>query len=84
MIRELPAGKGYADIVLLPRATCKQPAVVLELKYNHSAETAITQIRHNHYGDALKDFVGEVVLVGINYDKKTKRHDCIVERISKV
>lgn len=82
-IRELPSGKGFADIVLLPRTACKHPAVVLELKYNHSAETAITQIHNNNYGDALKDFVGEVVLVGINYDKKTKLHDCKIERITK-
>jgi len=56
---------------------------VLELKYDHSAETAITQIRNNHYGAALKDFVGEVVLVGINYDKKTKLHECIIERVTR-
>jgi hypothetical protein len=67
----------------LPRPASKQPAVVLELKYDHSADTAIAQIRHNHYGDALKAFVGEVVLVGINYDKKTKRHECKIERITK-
>ena len=68
LIRELPAGKGFADIVLLPRPASKQPAVVLELKYDQSAETAIAQIHNNHYGEALKDFVGDVVLVGINYD----------------
>lgn len=84
LIRELPAGKGFADIVLLPRPACKQPAVVLELKYDHSAETAITQIHDNHYGDALKDFVGEVVLVGINYDKKIKLHDCKIVRKTKL
>ena len=83
MIRELPAGKGFADIVLLPRQACNQPAAVLELKYDHSAETAITQIHNNCYGDALKDFVGEVVLVGINYDKKAKRHECKIEIITK-
>lgn len=83
MIRELPAGKGFADIVLFPRPTCKQPAVVLELKYDHSAETAISQIHKKHYGEALKDYVGEVVLVGINYDKDTKRHDCMIERIKR-
>lgn len=83
MIRELPSGKGFADIVLLPRPTFKQPAIVLELKYNHSAETAIAQIRHHRYGDALQDYVGDIVLVGINYDKKTKQHDCKIERIRK-
>ena len=80
MIRELPTGNGFADIVLLPRPTSKQPAVVLELKYNHSAETAISQIHNNHYSEVLRDYVGDVVLVGINYDKDTKRHDCQIER----
>lgn len=61
----------------------KQPAVVLELKYDHSAKTAITQIHNKCYGDAFKDFVGDVVLVGINYDKKTKLHDCKIEKITK-
>ena len=84
MIRELPAGKGFADIVLLPRPTCQKPAIVLELKYDHSAETAITQIHNNHYGVALQSYFGDVVLVGINYDKKTKLHECKIERITKV
>ena len=78
MIRELPTGKGFADIVLLPRPTCKQPAVVLELKYNQSADTAISQIREKRYTGVLQDFAGDVVLVGINYDKQTKLHECMI------
>ena len=83
MIRELPTGKGFADIVLIPRPSCKQTAVVLELKFDQSAETAISQIHNKQYGIALQKYVGEVVLVGINYDKKTKQHDCRIERINK-
>lgn len=79
----MPAGKGFADTVLLPRLTSKQPAVVLELKYDQSADTAISQIHDKQYGAALQDYVGEVVLVGINYDKRTKFHDCKIERINK-
>lgn len=79
LIRELPAGKGFADIVLLPRPACKQPAVVLELKYDYSAETAINQIHDKRYPDVLRDYAGDIVLVGINYDKKSKRHDCKIE-----
>lgn len=59
-----------------------KPALVLELKYNQSAETAISQIRNKQYPDALCDYVGEVVLVGINYDK-AKGHTCKIDRISK-
>ena len=80
MIRELPAGKGFADIVLLPRPACKLPAIVLELKFDQSAETAIAQIREKRYAGVLLNHVGEVVLVGINYDKNTKRHECKIEK----
>ncbi len=81
MIRELPAGKGFADVVLLPRPACNKPAIVLELKYDHSADTAIAQIHEKRYAGTLKDYVGEVILVGANYDKETKRHECRIERI---
>ena len=82
MIRELPAGKGFADIVLVPRHDVDMPAIVLELKYNHSAETAIDQIKAKHYTESLIDYVGEVVLVGINYDKESKSHRCVIERMT--
>jgi predicted HTH transcriptional regulator len=59
------------------------PAIVLELKYNHTAETAITQIKDKRYTDSLLDYVGEVVLVGVNYDKRSKRHQCSIERVAK-
>lgn len=81
MIREMPTGKGFADIVLLPRPICRQPAIVLELKNGQTAETAITQIYEKRYAGVIKDYVGEVVLVGISYDKKTKSHECIINRI---
>lgn len=81
IVRELPAGKGFADIVLVPRRNVDKPAVVLELKYDKSAEGAITQIKEKRYADALREYVGEVVLVGINYDKDNKRHECVIERM---
>ena len=82
MIRELPTGKGFADIVLLPNRNVDKPAVVLELKFNHSADTAIAQIKEQRYAGMLLDHVGSVLLVGINYDKKTKHHECLIERLS--
>lgn len=82
MIRELPTGKGFADIVLLPNRNVDKPAVVLELKFNHSADTAIAQIKEKRYAGMLLDYVGNVLLVGINYDKKTKKHECVIERLS--
>lgn len=79
-VRELPAGKGFADIVLVPYRNIDKPAIVIELKYNHSAEGAIKQIKEKQYTDALRGFTGEIVLVGINYDKRTKQHECEIER----
>ena len=83
MIRELPTGKGFADIVLLPRPARNLPAIILELKYDNTAETAIDQIKDKRYTDSLLDYVGELVLVGINYDKQSKRHQCVIERETK-
>ena len=81
-VREMPAGKGFADVVLVPRRNVKQPAVVLELKYDQSAKTAIRQIKQKHYAEALQDYIGDVLLVGINYDKQSKRHTCQIECLS--
>ena len=81
--RELPAGKGFADIVLIPRRHVDSPAIVLELKYNQDAETAIRQILEKNYVGVLTDYVGDVLLVGINYDKKSKKHSCKIERYQK-
>lgn len=79
--RELPAGKGFADIVLIPRKNhTDKPAIVLELKWDKSAETAISQIHERRYVESLKNYTGTILLVGINYSPKTKEHQCkIVE-----
>ncbi len=80
IIREFPTGKGFADLVFLPYKNTDWPALIIELKYDKSASTAITQIKEKRYDGILKDYVGEVALVGINYDKSTKKHECIIER----
>ena len=82
LIRELPTGHGFADIVFLPLPTSKKPALVIELKYDKNAMTAIRQIKDRHYTQALEGYSGEVLLVGINYDKedRNKRHSCVIER----
>ena len=81
MHRELPTGKGFADIVLIPRKNVESPAVVLELKYNQDAESAIDQIRDKNYPAKLQEYTHRLLLVGINYDRKTKRHTCRIERL---
>lgn len=83
MIRELPTGRGFADIVFLPLPSCKKPALVIELKYNKSAVTAIQQIKDRHYTQALEGYIGEILLVGVNYDKscEDKPHTCVIEKV---
>lgn len=80
IIREMPAGKGFADLVFLPLPHTKKPAMVIELKYNKTADTAIRQIKDKQYTKALEGYSGEVLLVGINYDKENKMHGCVIER----
>lgn len=85
IIRELPTGRGFADIAFLPLPHTEKPAVVVELKYDKSAETAIQQIKDKQYTQTLEGYSGEIVLVGINYDKenKDKPHSCVIERVEK-
>ena len=80
--REMPAGKGFADIVFEPNRNCNLPALIVELKWGHSAEEAVKQIKKKDYLDCLQNYSGEVLLVGINYDKE-KHHTCKIERIKK-
>ena len=77
--RELASGKGFADLVLIPRKNVVKPALVLELKYNKDADTAISQIHRQQYPQKVSEYTGELLLVGINYDKTTKTHTCQIE-----
>ena len=78
--RELPTGKGFADIVLIPRKNVDSPAIVLELKFNQSADAAIDQIRRKQYPDSIAPYANNLLLVGINYDRNTKQHTCRIEK----
>ena len=80
--REYASGKGYADLVLIPRKNVDSPAVVIELKYGHSAEEAIAQIKERRYWEKVSDYSGDVLLVGICYDKEAKTHDCIIKPLT--
>ncbi len=82
LIRELPTGRGFADVVFLPRPFCKKPALVIELKYDKSVDAAIQQIRDRCYTQALEGYAGEILLVGVNYEKDhpDKPHSCVIER----
>ena len=81
LVREMPAGNGFADMVFLPKRTSLNPAMVLELKWDKTAEGAISQIKSKRYVSALKEYKGNVLLVGINYEKKSKKHQCRIEKL---
>ena len=84
-VREFPTGRGFADFVYLPRSEYAKdyPALLIELKWNQKAETAVSQIKSRNYPESLQQYVGDILLVGISYDKKDKRHRCKMERLEK-
>jgi ribosomal protein S8 len=83
IVREFPAGLGFADIVYIPKRNSDKPAMVVELKYNKKAKTAIEQIKAKQYPTSLSQYKGNLLLVGINYDKETKEHTCVIEEYEK-
>ncbi|MCD8295174.1 MAG: ATP-binding protein [Clostridia bacterium] len=80
--REMPAGKGFADIAMFPIAKRNLAPIIIELKADRTAETAINQIHNKQYFNCLHGYKGEVILVGIAYDTGTKKHTCEIERIT--
>lgn len=85
VVRELPSGKGFVDFAFLPRRESgNKPAILVELKFNKTAETAISQIAERRYTGVLRQYKGEVLLVGINYDRKSKQHTCEIRSIDNV
>ena len=78
----MPAGRGFADIVFLPLPNhADKPAILIELKWDQNADTAIRQIHEKRYDGVLKGYEGNIILAGISYDKATKKHSCIIEKI---
>ena len=82
VIKECPAGKGVADVVMIPYVP-NIPALIIELKRNQCEKTALTQIRAKNYGNALEKYSGDLLFVGVNYDEKTKEHKCVIEKFVK-
>ncbi len=85
LIRELPTGRGFADVVFLPLPHTGKPALIVELKYDKTADSAIQQIKNRQYTQALENYIGEILLVGINYNKDNadKPHSCVIEKVEK-
>lgn len=82
VIKELTTGKGFADVVFVPFVP-DIPALIIELKRNGSAESAIHQIKEKRYFDSLQSYAGNLLFVGINYDEETKTHECKIEELVK-
>jgi len=83
IVREMPAGKGFADLVFLPRPNhMDKPAMIVELKWDQTASSAVRQIKDKQYAEALKNYRGSLLLlIGIVYNKENKQHQCEIERI---
>lgn len=84
-IRELPTGRGFADFVFVPKPEYKNdyPALIVELKWNKNAQTAMMQIKDKKYPSSILNYTGDILLVGINYDKNSKEHQCLIEKYEK-
>lgn len=82
-ILEFPSGKGFADVVYLPKRDINVPALVVELKWNQSSKGAIDQIKEKGYTQWIEGYTGDILLVGVNYCKETKDHQCKIEVLKK-
>ncbi len=80
-VEELPTGHGIADVVFLPKRDTSLPAMIVELKWNQTAEGAIKQIKEKDYPSLISEYTGDMMLVGINYNESTKEHSCKIEKI---
>ncbi len=79
IFHELPTGKGFADMVFIPLPKSTRPAIVVELKYDKTADSAIDQIKRKEYPKSLVGFSKKIVLCGINYNKNTSKHEVLME-----
>ena len=78
-------GRGFADFVYVPKPeyVTSYPALVVELKWKKRAQTAIQQIREKKYPESLLQYTGDILIVGINQDKDSKKHECLIEKYEK-
>lgn len=78
--REQATGNGFADLVLIPRKNVDSPAIVIELKYDKTVDTAIEQIKRRQYPAKVVQYTDNLLLVGITYERDTKQHRCCIEK----
>lgn len=84
-VREMPSGRGFADFVYIPKPEyiSEYPVLVIELKWNKNTETALKQIKDKQYPESFGDYTGDILLIAVNYDKKTRKHECQIEKYEK-
>jgi hypothetical protein len=84
VFRELASGKGFIDLLFLPKPShLDKPALLVELKFDMTANGAIAQVKEKKYTEKIQQYTGNIILVGINYDKETKIHSCVIEEFKK-
>ena len=83
VFRELQSGKGSADLIYVPKRNMHLPILLIEFKYGQSAEEALNQIKEKEYFSRYRDgdYPNDVLLIGINYNPKTKDHQCLIEKL---
>lgn len=57
--------------------------MVIELKWNKNIKTALQQIKDKDYPNSLLQYTGNILLVAVNYDKSSKKHECVIEEYQK-
>ena len=84
-VRELPTGRGFADFVYIPKPEYRgsYPALIVELKWNKNVSTALQQIKEKEYPESVLDYTGDILLVAVSYDKKSREHQCLIEQYEK-
>ena len=76
----MPAGIGFADFIFYHKDMSKQ-AFIIELNKNSTPQEALNQIFDKRYHEALKDYTGLKLAIGISYDSNLKKHSISIQQI---
>jgi hypothetical protein len=57
--------------------------MLIELKWDRAAVTALTQMQERRYPAALAPYATEnggagILLVGVSYDRDSREHECLI------
>lgn len=82
IVKEMTAGRGFADVTFIPFAQ-NLPTIIIELKHDKDENSALNQIKEKKYFSSLEQYSGNLIFVGINYNEKSKKHKCKIEKFKK-